>query len=256
MELSRFGAKALVIFLTAIPVSAQPQQAEHSSVVAPTTALLTGKAVPVSTAPGQDATFTFAGHAGQQMSLLLNDSTYPASCHRCIAMSVSILKPDDGPLGWTALSDGHPAGFLDSLRLPITGTYKIVFHSQGQSSGTVNATLYLFKHSSSVVDIGTEMAVNTDTPGQNLLLKFSGVAGQEVKAVLSKSTFGNCIGCVSLVARIVAANGSSLGWAKMSGSETAMTIPSVTLPSTGLYTVVIDPQGNRVGSVTLALTIP
>lgn len=221
----------------------------------PSSVILPGKATVVSATMEHDVVLTFTAVAEQNVSLILADSTYPASCSRCVTLGVSVLKPDGGVVGWTGLSDGQQGRFLDAVRLPVSGSYRIVFHSQSPSSASVTATLYLFAQKTAVIPTDSPIQIGNTFPGQDIRLSFEGQVNQAAIIVVDNSTFGNCDGCNSLVARVISPSGAPIGWTRLSGSDTSVTSPAMKLPLTGEYTIVIDPQGERVGSARAVLTL-
>src|SRR5439155_1014282 len=88
------------------------------------TGTITPGGAPVSatvTTPGQNASLTFAGTAGQRISLKLGNVTIGSSA--ISGTSVSILNPDATALASVVV--GTSGGFLDTKTLPQTGTYTI-----------------------------------------------------------------------------------------------------------------------------------
>ena len=254
MKTLRIGIQISLAALIVSQVMAQQPAKGATPSTAPLT-IVAGQAIPISTSSGQDATLVFTGSAVQRMSLLLDNSTYPASCHNCNTVTVTILKPDGSTLASAGLSDGMSKRFVGSRMLPLNGTYKIIFHSQGQSAGSVNVTLFLFSDKNVSVTNGSVQTIGTVTPGQDIRLTFDGTVNQEASVALSNSTFGSCTGCSSLSVRLMGPAGTPVGWTKMSEAETSASLSSVRLPSTGKYTLVIDPQGERTGNVDVAVSV-
>jgi large repetitive protein len=255
-EMKTFRIAIQISFVALIVGQVMAQQpATGAAPSASPVAIVSGNVVSVSTNIGQDAALLFTGSATQRMSLLLDNSTYPASCHLCDVVTATILKPDGGILASSGLSDGASRRFVDSRMLPLNGTYKIVFHSQGQSSGSVNVILFLFSDKKGSVTNGSVQTVGTSTPGQDVRLTFDGTANQEASVALSDSTFGSCTGCSSLSVRLMGPAGTPVGWTRMSEADTSANLSSVRLPSTGKYTLVIDPQGDRTGNVDVVVSV-
>jgi large repetitive protein len=72
--------------------------------------------------PGQNGTVTFAGTAGERISLV-GSNGMSAQVSLACDVNVSILKPD----GTTLVSPTcmEQSGFIDATTLPVTGTYSI-----------------------------------------------------------------------------------------------------------------------------------
>jgi YD repeat-containing protein len=192
---------------------------------------------------GQNALYTFSGTAGQQVSLNITSSTYPG----CLSLSARILKPDGSTLG--SNSTCGSTLLVDSLKLASTGTYTVVIDPQGTSTGSANVVLNTFNDVTGTITAGTPITATTTTVGQNALYTFSGTAGQQITVNITNSTFA---GCLSLTARVLNPDGSTLGSSSTCGST--LLLDSLTLGTTGTYTVVIDPQGTATGSATVLLS--
>ncbi len=233
------GSVTLTLFLTN----------DQVGTITPSSAL-PGTPVTVTTnTPGQNVELTFSGTAGQQATVLLTNSTYPS----CGSPVVSILAPDGTQLSGTYLCNSS-TGFIPSVTLPVSGTYTVVIDPQGGDTGSVTLTLFLTNDQTGTITPssalpGTPVTVITNTPGQNVELTFSGMAGQQATLLLTNSTYPSCD---SPVVSILAPDGSQLGSTSLCNSSTGL-IPSLTLPMSGSYTVVIAPQGADTGSVTLTL---
>jgi YD repeat-containing protein len=192
--------------------------------------------------PGQNARYTFSGAQGQQISVAISNSTYLG----CTALWVSILKPDGSTLGWTGICGA--TGFIDSMTLPVAGTYTVLIAPAGANTGSVTVQLNTFADLSGTISIGTPLTVTTTGIGQNARYTFSGTQGQQISVNISDSTYP---GCTALWVSILKPDGSTLGWTGICGATGF--IDSMTLPSTGTYTVLVDPAGQNTGSVTILI---
>jgi len=190
-------------------------------------------------APGQNARLSFAGTAGERISVRLSGSTISAAW-------LSILKPDGTTLGTSAYA-GLGTSFLDTRALPAGGTYTIVVDPQDAATGSATLTLYDVP-----ADITGPLAVGggpfslvVPTPGENARLSFAGTAGQHVTLTLSSVTLQ-----ASYVS-ILKPDGTSLTWPAYIGTFGG-TI-AADLPTTGTYAVSVDPISDSTGNMTLAL---
>ena len=191
---------------------------------------------------GQNARYTFSGTTGQQISLTLTNSTYTG----CIALATSILKPDGTTLGSTSICGA--SGFIDSMTIPVTGTYTVFVNPGGTATGSVTLQLNTFNDLSGTITIGTPLTVTTTGIGQNARYTFSGTAGQQISLTLTNSTY---TGCIALATSILKPDGTTLGSTSICGASGF--IDSMTIPVTGTYTVFVNPGGTATGSVTLLL---
>src|SRR6266511_4058152 len=204
-----------------------------------------GPAVTVTTTtPGQNASLTFDGVAGQRVSLQISSSTFT----RCLTVSDTIKKPDGTNLASTDLCGA--TGYIDTVVLPVTGTYTILIDPHGTTTGS--QTLVLNDVPADVTGTitpgGPAVTVTITTPGQNASLTFDGVAGQRVSLQISSSTF---TGCLTVSDTIKKPDGTNLASTDLCGATGY--IDTVVLPATGSYTILIDPAGMTTGSQTLVL---
>jgi YD repeat-containing protein len=217
----------------------------HNSTDATGTISPGGAAVTATTTtPGQNVRLTFNGTAGQRVSLKITNSTYTG----CTAVRDYIMKPDNTTLDFITLCSA--SGFLDTVVLPVTGTYTILVDPQGATTGSQTLTLYDVPAdvTGTITPGGAAVTVTTTVPGQNARLTFSGTASQRVSLQLSNTTF---TGCLAVKDWILKPDGTTLT------SETLCSaagfIDAVTLPVSGTYTILVDPQATTTGSQTLAL---
>jgi subtilisin family serine protease len=190
--------------------------------------------------PGQNARLAFEGQSGQRVSLKLS----PVS----IANSyVSILKPDGGALGGNVYVSSF-GGFVDTRALPVSGTYTILVDPQDAAIGSMTLTLYDVP-----VDVagtlalgGPSLAATIGTPGQNARLTFAGQSGQRISLKLAPVSIS------SSYVSILKPDGSPLA-GNVYVSSFGGFVDTRTLPATGNYTIVVDPQDTATGSMTLAL---
>jgi len=189
------------------------------------------------TQPGQNVRLTFAGTAGQRVSLRTTNVTITSSL-------VSILNPDGSTLG--SVSSGTSGAFLDTKTLATTGTHTVFIDPSGGNMGNMTVTLYdVPSDDLGPISFGVAVPVTIGTPGQNARLTFTGAAGQYVG--LQASAVSGATGSMA----ILRPDGTSLVSATVSSSGAL--IDSTALPSAGTYTVLHDPSSANTGSLTLKL---
>jgi hypothetical protein len=193
-----------------------------------------GPAVAVSTGPGQHDNLSFAGTAGQQISVGVSSLTYPQYAR------VLILNPDGSNLNSFEPNSAYASG---AFTLPQTGTY--VAQVGGSQPGTLNLQLYDATPVNGSISIdGPAVSMNTN-PGQPLELSLSATAGQYSGLDISGSSYAG----VTVYA--FNPDGSSLGsGSSITGSEGVASIPI--FPVTGTYTIEVVGDGGP-GSATLQL---
>ena len=100
--------------------------------------------------------------------------------------------------------------------------------------------------------VNGEVNTATTLPGENIRLTFSGTAGQQVNVQVTNSTFPGS--CYSVVLSILKPDGTQLANTGLCGGATGG-LSLVSLPVTGTYTVVVDPQNGVTGSAVVTLSI-
>jgi FG-GAP-like repeat len=189
--------------------------------------------------PGQNAYYTFAGTAGQRVSMTATSS---------VAASVQLLKPDQSILG----STGTPGtGFMDTKTLPSTGTYTVVVDPFAADTGTFTVTLYDVPAdvSGSVTIGGNPLEVTIGVPGQNGTLTFSGTASQQVTVRIT----GNTMNTPGVTIKLLKPDGTML--TEMLNVTASFNLTTQTLPTTGTYSIVIDPRLEKTGSLNVQVTL-
>ena len=200
-----------------------------------------GQPVTVSvTSPGDTALLAFHGSAGQRVSLQLSGVTMNLA-------TVALLKPDGSALG-SSVYVGTSGAFVDTRTLPVTGTYTLVVTPQGTATGNMTLTLYDVPPDAggAITPGGAPVTANTTVPGQNAHLTFQGSAGQRVSLKLSGVTMN-----LAIVA-LLKPDGTALGSTTYIGTAGGF-VDTRTLPVSGTYTIMVDPQGTAAGGVTLTL---
>ncbi|MBJ7313416.1 IPT/TIG domain-containing protein [Rugamonas sp. CCM 8940] len=190
--------------------------------------------------PGKKGLVLFDGTAGQKVSLSL--TSVPL-----ISVMVKILRPDGAVLPMTSIS---PAGFMDALTLPVTGTYTILIVPVANAMGSITMRMDAFADvSGSIVIDGPAVDVQIAKPGQNGSLAFSGAAGQRFSMRLAKVALTNG-GDVSIT--VVKPDGTTLS-SSFSPPGSGTFVDAQILPVTGTYLIKLNPSGNSVGGMAVQL---
>jgi subtilisin family serine protease len=201
--------------------------------------------------PGQNALVTFSGNQNQRIALRLSNVSIGTSS--CCSARVSILKPDGSTLVF-ATPFGTGGGFVDTRSLPVTGTYTILVDPQLADVGSATLTLYDVPPdvTSTIAPGGPPVTVSMGpVPGQNALVTFSGTQGQRIALGMSNVTIGTSTCCSARVS-ITSPDGSTLVYATPVGRNGGF-LDTRVLPTSGTYTILVDPQLADVGSMTLTL---
>jgi YD repeat-containing protein len=183
--------------------------------------------------PGQRALYFFSGTAGQVVSVAATSVTYP--CYS--AVSWSIVKPD----GTNLVSSGLCAnvGAFNNQTLPTTGTYTVVLNPYATTGG---GTFTLTQNITQALAFNTPLSVSSTLAGQVFDLTFSGTAGQVVSVAATSVTYPCYSGVGWSIVKPDGTNLVSSGLCASSGS-----FNNQTLPTTGTYTVVLNPYATTGG---------
>jgi hypothetical protein len=198
-----------------------------------------GAATVTTTTPGQNGRITFAGTAGQRISARITPI--------CCISRISVLNPD-GTVLVPATSFGTGGGFIDTFTLPTSGTHELFIDPFGDAVGSVTATVYNVPPDvTGTATFGPTTTVTTTVPGQNASVTFTGTGGDGVRMTLGP------FNCCSTIVTVLAPDGSTIagpGAFNPDGGPLFMR-----LPTSGTYTIFIDPQGPNTGSVHLKLEV-
>ena len=192
------------------------------------------------TVPGQNARVTFAGGAGQRVSVKVSGMTLSAAY-------VSVLNPGGSTLA-PPIYVGTSGGFVDTRSLPSAGTYTVVVDPQAMATGSATVTVYGVPPDPAATGSpgGPSLSVTTTVPGQNAKVTFTGTAGRRLSVRLTSVTMS------SARVSIVNPDGSTLGATAYVGTAGGF-LDAQALPASGTYSILVDPQGTATGSMTLTL---
>ena len=206
-----------------------------------------GSPVALTIAPGATGTVTFEGSACRRVSAVINTSTL-TNCS-VFYNRFQILNPDGTTL---ASSSAVCAGsIVGPVELPTSGTYTVVVDPYGTNTGQVTVAVHDVVDVTGSLTLGQAVNVVLDTPGQRGMWTFMGTLNQRVSAVLHTSTFSNCL--VYHAFKIVSGAGPNGPVIGTIGSLCAGAIVEpLTLPASGVYTLVVDPAGSLTGQAAVA----
>lgn len=211
---------------------------------------LTGTIEPTSTGttqtptigtPGQNASYTYTGSAGQRVSLKIGAG--PGG-------TVSLKSPAGSTIASAAI--GVLNGFIDTRVLADTGTHSVFADLSEANTGSVSLTLYdVPADVTGTITPGNPPSpaqVAIATPGQNGSLTFSGAPGDRV--CLKVDPFAPS-GTVKLL------NPDASTIASVTSGIAAGFIDTRTLAQSGTHAVSVDPLTFNTGTATLRLfTVP
>jgi hypothetical protein len=194
------------------------------------------------TGPGQNAKYTFSGTAGRRVFLNLTASTLASGY-------AAILDQNGSPLAVTAFNTS--GGYIDALTLPATSAaYSVAIDPTGANTGNITATLYDLGTAdpapTALASLPGSAAAAVTIPGETAGITFNGTANHHITIKVSGSTY------TSASVWLKKPDGTMQGIATSIHAATAfLDFPSI--PTTGLYTVVVDPAGAGTGTGTFAV---
>lgn len=190
------------------------------------------------TVPGQRARYTFSGTEGQRVNVGLTGVSIPMT-------TVAILRPDGSK--WESTTVGPSGGSLDPLTaLPKTGTYTITVEPVGNYTGSMTLALSSPVTGTIALD-GASVPVSLNKVGQTARYTFNGTEGQRVNLGLSS------VSITSSAVSLLTPDGTILASTGVGTAGGGLEDPNP-LPTTGTYTVLIDPVGSYTGKMTLTLS--
>jgi RHS repeat-associated protein len=202
--------------------------------------------------PGQNARLTFSGSAGQQLALRFTNPSLSSGG----SGYTTIYKPDGTILNTTSIYFGSSGGWAEPISLPTSGTYTVLVDPYTTTTGSIRLTAY------DVVDVaggslqpttaGATRSTTITTPGQRALYNVSLQAGQRVSLTTSGSTIpGYSIKWLNPAGSTVAtSNNLATGSAMVNYGYSSTWTDQFVAPSTGVYTLVVDPSATNTGTVT------
>jgi YD repeat-containing protein len=186
---------------------------------------------------GKIAMRAFEGTQGHRASATLTNGTFPAGG----TMAIYGIFASKHPAGFAS------TGFLEPVALTATGTYTFVL---APNAGTGSAIVTVYDVPADVtgpIVAGSGVPLSLLTPGRNARLTFAGTAGNRV-AVKTDSTTTIPAGLL----KVLLPNGSPLGSVGFIAGNTGF-LDTLPLPTTGTYTVLVDPSSANVGDTTVTL---
>jgi len=203
---------------------------------------------PTTTIPGEPLRYTFSATAGQRIELGLAGLAYASP--NASATYVNVYGPSGGSalISPSCAAPGSCEGTI--LSAPTTGTYSVTL-SPPATSMIAAGTLALSTPLAGTLVIGDPaQTIAVSRPGQTARYTFSGTAGQLLRLSWSSPVISANVGVVITVSK---PDGTSLHTTVMVGTSNFTDLPS--LPTTGNYTVALDPQSGATFSADFSLVV-
>lgn len=190
-----------------------------------------------STGASEDERFRFSASAGQSLSIGLGDLAYDVGTSNALV----VFAPNGAVVGTagascnTTFAAGHCR--WSGTNLPQSGTYSV--QVQPTSGAKMSGNITLSDPVAGVLAPSMPNAIDAGREGQVARFAFEGAAGDSTSVKLmgvSTSPSGRSVDLT-----VYRPDGSSLGSTRLNPPATAAMINLASLPTTGSYTVVVDP---------------
>jgi RHS repeat-associated protein len=229
-----------------------------------------GSPVSVTINAGDHVELSFSGAAGERVAVSATNVAMSGYQYGFDVAQLEVLKPDGSPLsglsGNYAVVDASSGGFLDTVTLPTTDTYRVAFlPPDAGTNGSVSLTLYDVPADPAPVvtpssGAGTSVTLSTTTPGQNMGPTFTGTQGQRVSVRVTNPTItGYQFAFAAAQIKVLQGDESGPALYGLGGNyafvdaSTGGFFDTVTLPANGLYTVFVDLPGPATGGATITV---
>jgi YD repeat-containing protein len=189
------------------------------------------------------AVVLFDGSTGQHVSIGLSNSTLGTTS--CCSADVVVYDPFGSELASTRIGTGDDA--LDLL-LSASGTYVVVVDPDSTKTGSVTVTVSE-EVGGSIAEGGSSVTVSITREGQRARLTFDGTAGDKVNLGLFGSTIGSTTYTTTVV--LYAPDGNTVADIRVGSKSGAL---DATLPYTGRYSIVVNPDKVFTGNLTATLS--
>jgi hypothetical protein len=202
------------------------------------------KAINIGT-PGENATFTFTGAAGDVITAEVSAATWSRNT---VSNKLRLRRAN----GTVVLERGlNPNGILVIEGLPATERYTIEIDLYQDTTGVATLALVRPGNQAGTIAYGQSKAIRINKPGKNSRWKFTGRAGDVITAEVSAATWSR--NTVSNKLRLRRGNGTIVVEKGLNPNGT-LVIPA--LPATGRYIIEVDPYYETTGFATLKLLAP
>lgn len=207
---------------------------------------------------GKDILLRFTAQAGQRVTyqVAAADLQSRFGGTQTPAVSGALLRPDG--TFFEAIGATAPGFYESTETLPVAGTWTMQLRPVSDTIRTQTVKLGLVSDVSATATLGQALPIRIATPGQNAVVRFTASAGTTLTAGLDNSswTAGSAGGeppTPGAYARLYTPDGNLDQILLFPGSGYA---ERSSLPVTGTYTLVLDPDQDSVGNASLTLRTP
>lgn len=213
-------------------------------------------ATPISLTMGQNGRYTFTAEAGKTYGFTLANLAFTGT-GGTKSVTAYLQKTDGTALTSCTFTGSESCNFYYPGWFPVAGTYVIRFITNSTYSASFNAVLSKDIDAGSLVVGSAPLTLTTVLPGQNGRFTFSATAGQSFSLVMTGNTMDDGNAATSNRNNIYIYKPSNLNSYWKMGSLNAgtanLTISLGTVPETGIYTILIDPEGADKGAISVQL---
>ncbi len=190
------------------------------------------------TVPGQRVFYSMEAAAGKKVAVKSSNSAFTGEYR------FEWLNPSGSQFAQSGWQQPTGSTLWGPISFTPAGTYKFLVDPWLWHTGSVDLTFHETPDiTGQTISPSTEGDTKTSTigiPGQRELITFSGTAGKRFSLTAQEGTFAGTV-------QILSPSGSSLGSENIVKTSKRLLEP-VTLPTTGTYTIVVDPTGTETGS--------
>lgn len=191
--------------------------------------------------PGVISQTSFSAKAGTKVFVKVLDSTLPDQCN-----VIRILSGEGRSLGSGCIIGGR--GHINTVEILEAGNYQVIVDPTGRNTGdatiVINTTADILK---TISGDGAEERITLSKPGSIAEVQFPGNKGERVFLSFTNSTLPDQCG----VTVLKDPSGSTIDSACIIGGDGTFDKAGSVLAETGLYTIRIDPSGDRTGTLDL-----
>jgi hypothetical protein len=193
------------------------------------------------TTAGAVATDTFEAAAGERISAEITGNTVPDGY-------LTILAPGSGATLGEAVLSGASA-FINTVTIASTGTYTLQLNPSGAHTGRTTVVLHRVPADTGRIAFDVPLTLVSSVPGQNPERTFEAVEGQRISVEIT----GNSVdeGYLNLLEPRTRDRVTDTPLPEASGF-----LDTVTIASTGTYTLQLNPSGAHTGRTTIVLRRP
>jgi hypothetical protein len=194
---------------------------------------------------GQNASLTFSGTQGQQLSFNLNSAIGTSS----VACFATLYDPTQ-VIVLSNVQCGTGSTYIDTVTLGLTGTYKLYLNPSGTATGNISVSINNAQDvTTPTISIGgSALNYTTTVYGQDVRLSFGGTMGQQIAVyatgVSNPYASVNLLTTTGAIQAVIVITNSP-------GSVFFMDTQK--LATTGTYHLQVQHSGTNIGSETLQI---